>query len=400
VRVASGRRLVGLATLIALALIVLGVTGFQLSLPVLGGNAEQRAPLPGLKAVDASMLLKVGGGAPAGGELAFFAVEPSGNLVVSDSRRRTVMRFDSSGHLLSEWGPFLGDNVTIDEPAGVAVSGGDFYVLDRGTPRILRLDAGGRLLAVLSMESLGTYGLNGLAVDPVGNMYAADTGRNRILVFAPNGSLLRQFGRGGNDLGALMQPMMVSFAPDGSFFVADWENGRIERWAANFEATDAWLTGFRPFGVSVDQLGRVFVPDTERKRVEVYTAQGAPLGEIGAPGSPPVVVTPKQVAMAGSAALSLYVLGGDGIERVDLQNTPPPPQASSDVDLISLAVIGVLLALVVFAVLARRGRRHSLLGPTLGGPVRLDAEDGAQAEHEQARRNEDLLIAHQAKREQ
>jgi hypothetical protein len=104
--------------------------------------------------------------------------------------------------------------------------------------------------------------------------------------------------------------------------------------------------------------------------------------------------------MAGSAALSLYVLGGDGIERVDLQNTPPPPQPSSDVDLISLAVIGGLLAVVVLAVVARRGRRRSLVGPTLEGPVRLEAEDGAQADHEQARPDEDLLIADQAKREQ
>lgn len=399
---ARGRRLVGLLTLLALALIALGVTGFQVTLPALGGSAAERPPLPGVKAVDASMLLKVGANAPPGGELAFFAVEPGGNLVVSDSRRRTVMRFDPSGHLLTEWGPLLGDNVTIDEPAGVAVSGDNVFVLDRGTPRIFRLDASGRLLAVLSMETLGTYGLNGLAVDLVGNIYAADTGRNRILVFAPTGSLLRQFGHNGNDLGGFMQPMMVSLAPDSSLFVADWENGRIERWTPSYEATDTWPTGFRPFGVAVDQLGRVFVPDTDRRRVEVYNAQGAPLGEMGAAGTPAVAVAPKQVAVAG---LSLFVLGGDGIERMDLQNTPPPPQASADVDVVSLAVIALLIAVVAFAVLSRRSRARrrpsvGLLGPALERPVRLHAENGAQAKHEQARRDEDLLIANQTKGEQ
>ena len=110
------------------------------------------------------------------------AVEPGGNLVVSDSKRHTVMRFDPTGHLLSEWGPRLGDT-QLGEPAGVAVQGDNFYVLDRGTPRIFRLDASGRLLADRSTSSRSApYGLNGLAVDPGGNMYAADTGRNRILV--------------------------------------------------------------------------------------------------------------------------------------------------------------------------------------------------------------------------
>ena len=32
------------------------------------------------------------------------------------------------------------------------------------------------------------YGLNGVAVDAGGNVYVADTGRNRILVFSPTGS--------------------------------------------------------------------------------------------------------------------------------------------------------------------------------------------------------------------
>src|SRR5215207_4155781 len=134
VRVARTRRIIGVLTLVALAAIIVGVTGFEISLPRPGDGTE-RAVLPGVRAVAASMVLRVGSGAPAGGELAFLAVEPSGNLVVSDSRRQSVMRFDASGHMLSEWGPRLGD-ATLMEPAGVAVYEDNFYVVDRGTPRI------------------------------------------------------------------------------------------------------------------------------------------------------------------------------------------------------------------------------------------------------------------------
>jgi sugar lactone lactonase YvrE len=385
---------------VALVAIFVGVTGFEISLPRLGSGPE-RAPLPGVRAAAASTVLKVGAGAPTGGELAFLAVEPSGNLFVSDSKRHTVMRFDPSGHLLGEFGPTFGD-ATLVEPAGVAVSGDNFYVMDRGTPRIFRLDATGRLQATLSLETLGTYGLNGLATDLSGNLYAADTGRNRILVLSPIGQVLREVGRAGTDLGGLTQPWMVAFGPDANMFVADWENSRIEAWNTRFEATDAWSTGFHPAGVAVDQVGRVFVPDTERRRIEVYSGQGAPLGEMGLPGSTPIDVAPKQVALARSARLALYVLGGDGIVRLDLENTAPPPQGGVDVDLVSIGILGLLVAVMVFAVLSRRGRRAqpASVGAALDRPVRLQAENGAQRQHQQARADQDFLVANQPEREQ
>jgi sugar lactone lactonase YvrE len=392
------RRLIGVLTLVALLAIFVGVSGFELPVGRPRQSADQ--PLPGVRAVASEVLLRVGAGAPPGGELAFLAVEPGGGLFVSDARRQSLMRFDPTGHLLSEWGPRFG-NLVLAEPAGVAAVGDSFYVIDRGTPRILRLDGAGRVQAVVNLAAYGTYGLNGLSVDAKGRVYAADTGRNRLLVFSPGGQLIKQVGRGGSDLGAFTQPMMLAFGPDSSFFVADWENGRIERWSTDFEALDAWATGFRPFGVAVDQLGRVFVPDTDGRRVEAYTARGAALGEIGAAGSVPALgVAPKQVAVARSAQPSLYVLGGDGIQRIDLENTPPPPQGGADVDLVSLLVILSMLAVVVVAVVSRRQRRGAgLLGPALDRPVGLHAKDGTQAEHQKAHRDQHLLIAHEAKRE-
>ncbi len=225
---------------------------------------------------------------------------------------------------------------------------------------------------------MATYGLNGLATDVAGNLYAADTGRNRILVLSPTGQVVREVGHGGADLGGLTQPWMVAFAPDASMFVADWENSRIEAWNTRFEATDAWSTGFHPAGVAVDQVGRIFVPDTERRRIEVYSAQGAVLGEMGVPGSLPIDVAPKQVAVGRSARLALYVLGGDGIVRLDLENTAPPPQGGVDVDLVSLGILGLLIAVMIFAVLSRRARRAqpASVGATLDRPVRLQAENG------------------------
>jgi sugar lactone lactonase YvrE len=398
---ARSRKLVGLLTLLTLMAILIGVTGFELPSPRIGGGPFDRSALQGVRAVAADTLLRVGAGAPPGGELAFMAVEPGGNLVVSDSRRQTVMRFDPTGHLLSEWGPRFGDTL-MGEAAGVAVSNDGYYVLDRGTPRIFRVDSSGQLNGVFDLAQLSTYGLNGLTVDLAGNIYAADTGRNRILVFSPGGQLLRQVGHGGSDLGGFTQPMMLAFAPDGSFFVADWENTRIERFDASFEATDAWPTGFHAFGVAVDQRGRVYAPDFEHRRVEAYTPQGVPLGEMGAPNSPTLDLAPKQIAVARFGQPSLYVLGSDRIERLDLENTVAPPQVSQDTDLVSLGVIVLMLALVALAVVSRRQRRRApvSLEAALDRPVRLHAKNGAQRQQQQPDANQELLIAHQPKSEE
>src|SRR5260370_37272497 len=125
------------------------------------------------------------------------------------------MRFDVGGQLVSDWGPTFGD-IELTEPAGVAVSGDSYYVVDRGTPRILRLDGNGRLQATFNLEPLGPYGLNGLAIDAGGHLYVADTGRNRLLVLSSSGQLIKQVGHGGSDLGGFTQPMMLAFAPDGT----------------------------------------------------------------------------------------------------------------------------------------------------------------------------------------
>jgi sugar lactone lactonase YvrE len=400
------RQLVGLLTVLALIVILLGVTGAQV--PVPGAGADQ-PPLPGIKPRAASTLVR----APVGGELAYMAVEPNGNLVVTDVRRASVLRFDPSGQQLSAWGPQFGTTQLV-EPAGVAVVGDSYYVLDRGsTARILRLGSTGELQAVFNLQQFGPYGLNGLAADAAGNLYAADTGRNRILVLSPTGQLVKQVGRAGTDLGGFTQPYMLAFGPDGGLFVADWENKRIERFNGSMDATDAWPIGFGAFGIAVDALGRVYATDFDHKRIEVYTPQGALLGELGGPDAPIVATAPKQVALAPTAQPSLYVLGSDQIQRLDLDNTPPPPQTSASPDMLSVLAIVLMLGVVALAVLSRRQRRPrqppraspssatSLLGGSgaLERPVGLRAEDGAQRQQQQAHANEDLLIAHQAERE-
>jgi DNA-binding beta-propeller fold protein YncE len=376
----SSRRLAGLVALLALLAMAASALGVQPRL----GPSDSTETLPGVHAAGLATIVRPGQSAPPG-ELAFLAVEPSGNLLVSDRARHSVMRFDVAGQLLSEWGPRIGD-LTIEEPAGVAADRNRVYLVDRGQPRLIGLDPSGGLQGFVDLERYQPYGLNGLAIDSTGNLYVADTGRNRILIFTPQGVFIRQIGQGGSGVGEFTQPMGLAFAPDGSFFVADWENARIEHWDSSLSATDAWTTGVRPYGVAVDPLGRVYVPDPGRTRVQVYSPTGNPLGELGGPGVPIDVSEPRQVAAAPPGTPSVYVLGSDGVVRVDLENVAPPPQAQGP-DLISLGAIGLVILVLGLAISARTRRRRSRARSArrksvevapLDWPVGLGAEDGAQ----------------------
>jgi DNA-binding beta-propeller fold protein YncE len=340
------------------------------------GSGDSGSSLPAVRATGVATVVRPGLSAPTG-DLAFLAVEPAGNLIVSDRARRSVLRFDPAGQLLSEWGPRLGD-VSIQEPAGVAAGPNVFYVVDRGQPRLISLDLSGAVKGVVDLERYGPYGLNGLAVDPSGNLYVADTGRNRILIFTPEGVLRDQLGQTGSGLGQFTQPMDVAFGSDGSLFVADWENARIQRFDPSLTPIDAWPTDVRPFGVAVDALGRVYVPDPGRTRVRVYSPSGTELSELGGPGVPIDVSEPRQVAAAPRGSPSVYVLGSDGVVRIDLQDVAPPPPARGP-DVRSLVIAGLVLIGLAGAVFARsRRRRSSVQVAPLDGPVGLGAKDGAQ----------------------
>lgn len=153
--------------------------------------------------------------------------------------------------------------------------------------------------AVIGAET-GMSNPRGVAVGPDGSIYVADTDRNRVLVLAPSGDVLRTIGEqpgGTSDPGSLLQPWDVAVAPDGTVYVADTWNHRIQvfsadgewlrQWGhegipANDPSTDA-LWGPRAIALGLD--GQVYVADTGNKRVRVYTPEGEWLRDIGSPGS-------------------------------------------------------------------------------------------------------------------
>ena len=137
-----------------------------------------------------------------------------------------------------------------------------------------------------------------VALAPDGSLYVADSGNNRIQHLSPDGKVLQVWGsfadvsKGEAPGGTFNQPWGVAIAPDGSVYVADTWNYRIQKFTSDGKFVSMWGSGpgfgndqfYGPRGLAVDSLGHLFVADTGNKRIVIFDANGNYLSEFGSPG--------------------------------------------------------------------------------------------------------------------
>lgn len=142
-----------------------------------------------------------------------------------------------------------------------------------------------------------------LAVAPDGSLYIVDADNHRIQHLAPDGSVLEVWGSfgdvasGGQALGGTFnQPWGIGIGPDGSVYVADTWNHRVQKFTAQGEFLAMWgyfgqaespLAFWGPRDVAIDAAGRVFITDTGNKRVVVFDDQGLFVTQFGGAGMAP-----------------------------------------------------------------------------------------------------------------
>jgi hypothetical protein len=160
-----------------------------------------------------------------------------------------------------------------------------------------------------------------IAFAPDGSFYVADTFNHRIQHFSPSGEVLHVWGSFSpaeidpKPPGTFNEPWGVAVAPDGTVYVADTWNNRIQHFQADGEFIELWdqvdLGEAEPFfygprAIVVDDQGRVFVADTGNKRIVVFDAEGQALSIIGGPG-PDLGRLEEPVGLAINPQGQLYV---------------------------------------------------------------------------------------------
>lgn len=251
------------------------------------------------------------------------AVGPNGERVIADTNNHRVVVLNQAGEFLRAFGGYcnladrtgtpcvdpdgdgplaVGDGQFF-EPWGVAVDpAGAIYVADTWNGRIQVFDAEGKFLrkwgAFASTngelgDPLALFGPRGLAIDLDGALLVADTGNKRIIRFSPTGEALGQIGGGGVIAGRFEEPTDVKVDPtDGSVLVADAWNGRIQRFSPDLiYLSEFGVPGWagrdvfqKPY-LTVSADGTIYATDPATALVMVFTREGAVRAAFGGAGS-------------------------------------------------------------------------------------------------------------------
>ena len=127
-----------------------------------------------------------------------------------------------------------------------------------------------------------------LAVAGDGTIYVTDAGNFRVQYFDAQGKYLGQWGGKGKDPGSLGYPFGVAVGPQGSLYVSDRQENLVKVYDPKKGFVFAFggpalLSG--PCGIAMDSQGRLLVADSGNHRIAVFTLEGIFLQALGSPGS-------------------------------------------------------------------------------------------------------------------
>lgn len=171
------------------------------------------------------------------GAVSGVAVDGKGNIyeIQRGDKADPVLVLNSKGRILRSWGK--GDykiphSIRID-PAG------NVWTVDAGSSTVIKYSPLGEKLMTITVgeqpdNGSPFAGTTDIAFGSNGHFYITDGyGNARVLEYTADGKRVRQWGKPGTGPGELHLPHAIQISEDGTIYVADRENGRIEEFDLN-----------------------------------------------------------------------------------------------------------------------------------------------------------------------
>ncbi|HKP53421.1 MAG TPA: glycosyltransferase family 39 protein [Chloroflexia bacterium] len=187
-------------------------------------------------------------------------------------------------------------------------------------------------IAVIGAGS-GLSDAHGVGVDKDGNIYVGDNGNKRIVVYAPDGKIVRTFGKAATPDSTTPVPgefrdiRDIAVAPDGTVHVLDAIAGTVQTLDSSgkvlrvVDPGSLWLYG--PNGIALGADGSVYIADTGHNRIVKLSPSpdAQPMSQFMIPN--PTNSTPPPDWLEQTVDALIGYLPGDTVERifaVDLKN--------------------------------------------------------------------------------
>lgn len=207
------------------------------------------------------------------------AIDSEGCIYVAELINCKIHKFSKDGTVLKAVG---GDCEEIDGqvafPAGIKISCDDHvYICDDTSRKVHVFDK--------NLDRLFSFGEAGdkpgqfqspsdIAFDSDGNVFVADTKRERIMKFSPQGEFVSEFEMKGQNS---EMELGICVGTSGHLYVSDFWNHRV----VVFNTAGEFVTAFgkkgskpgefdMPAGIAVDEDGYVYVCDQRNSRVQVF----------------------------------------------------------------------------------------------------------------------------------
>jgi DNA-binding beta-propeller fold protein YncE len=209
------------------------------------------------------------------------AVKRDGGLVIADTSNRRVQLLNPQGVPLKT---LTGDPFPFEEPLAVAVNSRDeILVLDSTLQWVYRYDSEGNLLNRFGGPTAFLFHPRGLAVFDDDSIALADTGSSRLALFSADGVPAGSIGGLGSGPGQFNEPTDVLRDSQGTYYVVEAENNRIQRVDAGGNPLLQWAIpdsyGFNGPHLAFGPDGSIFMTEAQSHSLYRYAPDGSLLDQ-------------------------------------------------------------------------------------------------------------------------